>query len=515
MIKGVLSNFLLKAVLIALTALILYGVFSATSLAIILMLFVGWRFTSLGAEALRKPVPAEQLERMIAALTENYEKLPAEKRAAQAAALKLDPQLSARELAQTQVLYASRRYVPPRPKRELMAEALGVVAFAILVPLDIALYTRDFFSLRAPQGWTGAIVAALCVGLYAWPHRWLNSPGQSGVRIWWWALSFALALPLLNYAIQTRHRYLNPFDPDHNRLAADRVLALKNNVVAGRHADWVLRYARQLDERGETQSAIHFYREGLRLDARNRTAYARLNVLEAVASGEPEDKAAQRVISPSAPYWTTDQPVIKSPRRRIDSQLAYVDGCTVILVPVGEVTDEVLDAAGYVIHHELELPVCVSTDPVPLPPHTRVRGLATGPQWDQASLVRAFTNATSFFPHAPIKYVLITPVDIYMEEANYVYSTTYPWGAVVSLARLGGSAGEDSLLRQRTAKQALCALLKSFVGPASPDPNDVTSFTRTLEEFDAKGNRPDAQTLRLFRRAVDDLNNRWQEQKVR
>src|ERR1017187_9985145 len=93
---------------------------------------------------------------------------------------------------------------------------------------------------------------------------------------------------------------------------------------------------------------------------------------------------------------------------------------------VSEVTDEVLDAAGYVIHHELDLPVCVSMDPVPLPPHTRVRGLATGPQWDQASLVRAFTNATSFFPRGPIKYVLITPVDIYMEEANYVYSTTYP-----------------------------------------------------------------------------------------
>ena len=85
----------------------------------------------------------------------------------------------------------------------------------------------------------------------------------------------------------------------------------------------------------------------------------------------------------------------------------------------------------------------------------------------------------------------------------------------MSLARLGGPAGDDSHLRQRAAKQALCALLKSFVGPASPDPNDVTSFTRTLEEFDAKGNRPDGHTLRLLRRAVDDLNHRWQEQKVR
>ena len=66
----------------------------------------------------------------------------------------------------------------------------------------------------------------------------------------------------MNHAIETRHPYLNPFNPDHNRLAAERVLALKNNVVAGRNADWVLRYARQLDERGDTQQAIHFYREG-------------------------------------------------------------------------------------------------------------------------------------------------------------------------------------------------------------------------------------------------------------
>ena len=44
MFKGILYQYLLKAVLIVLMALILYGVFSATSLAIILMLFVGLRF---------------------------------------------------------------------------------------------------------------------------------------------------------------------------------------------------------------------------------------------------------------------------------------------------------------------------------------------------------------------------------------------------------------------------------------------------------------------------------------
>jgi predicted Zn-dependent protease len=514
MVKGILSQYLLKAILIALLALILYGVFPGTALAIILTLFVGLRFASLVAEALRKPVSAGQWETMVGAFASRYEKLPPEKRAAMATALKLDPRLSARELAQAQINNAIRNYVSPRSKRELGAEALGVVAFAILIPLDIAFYTRDIFSLRGGQGWEGAIVAALCVGLYAWPHRWLKSPDHSDVRILWWALPFVIALPFLNHAIETRHPYLNPFNPDRNRLAAERVLSLKNNIVAGQYADWVLRYARQLDEHGETQQAIHFYREGLRLDANNRAAYARLAALEAQSSGEPVGNVAKPAVSSSAPYWTAGKPVAQSPRRQIDSRLENVEGCTVVIVPVGEVSGELLNAVGYVIHNELALPVHISTDPVPLPPHTRVRGLVTGPQWDEVSIVQAFTNATKSFPHAPIKYVLLTPVDIYMDDVNYVFSTTYNWGAVVSSARFGGPTGDDPRLRERTAKQALCALLKSFNVPASTDRNDVTSYTRSLEEFDTKGNRPDAETLKLFQQAVADLNSRWQKHKA-
>jgi len=38
----------------------------------------------------------------------------------------------------------------------------------------------------------------------------------------------------------------------------------------------------------------------------------------------------------------------------------------------------------------------------------------------------------------------------------------------------------------------------------------VTSYSRSLEEFEAKGNRPNAETLKLFRQAVVELNSRWQ-----
>ena len=204
MVKGILYQYLLKAILYALAALVLYGVFAGTGLALILMLFVGLRFSSLAAEGLRKTVSGEQRESLVGELTGTYEKLTPEGRAIEAAALKLDPRLPAGELARAQVNNAMSGYRPPRPKRELIAEALGVVAFAILIPLDIALYTRDFFSLRTPQGWEGAVVAALCLVLYSWPHRWLKSIAFSKPRILWWALPFAVTLLLLNRAIETR-----------------------------------------------------------------------------------------------------------------------------------------------------------------------------------------------------------------------------------------------------------------------------------------------------------------------
>jgi predicted Zn-dependent protease len=513
MFKGLLYSYLLKAVLVVALALVLYGVYPGTGLAIILALFAGLRLTSIAVEALREPVPPERREATVAESTRRLEQLTPEERAAQAIAFGRRPHSSARELRQAQGNNARGGFRPPRSKLELSAEALGVVAFAIFIPLDIALYTRDFFSFRTPQGWEGACIAALGLVLYAWPHRWLSSPGFSFARTCWWALPFIPAILLFDRAIETRHPYLNPFDPEHNRLAAERVLALKNNIVAGRHADWVLRYARQLDERGKPQQAIPFYREGLRLDPHNREAYARLASLEVQLSGPPAGNGAQTAFANSGPYWTTRTPVTKSPRLRIDSQLENVEGCTTVIVAVGDVSDAVLDAVGHVVHHELDLPVYISPDAVPLPPHTRVRGLVTGPQWDLRSLVQVFLNTTRSFPKAPIKYLLITPADIYSEDANYVFSASYSWGAVVSSARFGNPQGDDSLLRQRTAKQALCGLLKSFSIPISPDRNCVTSYAQNLEEFDAKGTRPNAATLALYRQAVADLNRTWQERK--
>ncbi len=510
MINRFILDYLLKAFLIALLVLVLYG--SVPNLAMLLILFVAWRFSSLAVEALRQPVHVNYWNNMLERLTGLNSTLTPQQRASRAAALKLDPNLSDRELAQAQVGQALRKYRPPRPKRELAAEALGVVAFGILIPLDAALYTSDIFSLRDSQhwGWAGALVAALSVSLYAWPFRGFKSPDVSDFRIWWWILPFVLGFLALTHAVHTRHPYLNPFNPDRHRLAAERVLSLKNNITAGAYADWVLRYARELDQHEKSQEAIPYYRAGLRLDSNDRAAADRLARLETQSGNTVVEDHTAPSPSPSAPYWTAAKPVVKQPRHSIDAGLENVENCTVVVVPVGIVPDDILDAVGYVIHNELNLPVCISPEAVPLPDYTRKRGLAAPPQWDIPSLVSAFTNATKSFPRAPVKYLILTPVDIYMPEANYVFSSSANWGAVLSFARYGGADASDEQLRQRTAKQALCALLKSFGVPPSTDREDVTSYTRDLVEFDAKGNRPDAESMKLFQQAVAAINLQWQ-----
>ena len=131
---------------------------------------------------------------MLGALTSSYEKLPPEKRAAMAAALKLDPRLSARELAQAQVNKAIRSYVRPAPKTGVGRGSTR--RRRVCHPHSVGhrpLHPRFLFASH-PQGWEGQLWRRFVVGLYAWPHRWLKSPEYSEFRIMWWALPFAVAL---------------------------------------------------------------------------------------------------------------------------------------------------------------------------------------------------------------------------------------------------------------------------------------------------------------------------------
>ncbi len=242
MLKAILYQQWLKVILFALVGLILYGVFPGTALAVVLLLFVGLRLTSLAAEALGRRPPLTPSD------TDQLDETPVA--------------------------------LPPRNRWELIAEACGALTYGIAIPLALALTTHDFFSARLPQDWRSALIVALALCLYAWPLRLLSSPRFAPLRIGWWAGPFLPAFFLVHHAITTRHPYLNPFAADHTQRAAEQVLGLKNNIMAGRHADWVLAYARQLETRGDSKRAAELYHATLRLDPVNQAAVERLAVLE-------------------------------------------------------------------------------------------------------------------------------------------------------------------------------------------------------------------------------------------
>jgi predicted Zn-dependent protease len=175
------------------------------------------------------------------------------------------------------------------------------------------------------------------------------------------------------------------------------------------------------------------------------------------------------------------------------------------------VAPDLVEAVGSVVREELGLPVCRVDEPVPLPDADRIRGLVFGRQWDVDHLVKYFQQRSQPLPRAPVKYLLLTGADIYSRDSNFVFSWSSTFGAVLSYARYGDPHSEWDLVRHRTAKQALGALVKTFGLPPAPDPNCVTSYSNGLPQFDAKGNRPSAETYRNLRARVDALDSIWRE----
>jgi predicted Zn-dependent protease len=390
--------------------------------------------------------------------------------------------------------------IAPRSGFELLVETAGLIALAIMLPLSYGLLTEPFFSVGLPWGWLALIVILLGWFFYFLPHLlWQN---QSQLRITWWALTFALLTVASAYLIETRHPYLKPWEPDRLAIATERVLNLDSIVLAGRHANWVLAYAESLDAMDEREAAAQYYEHALRLNAGLDSARERL-----VEWGYLEDFNASARASSDNRASRAATPI---ERVTINSDLERVREMTVVLVPVGEVGSEVLESIADAIRLQLDLPVKIADVSIDLPSHDRRRGLAVGRQWRFSTIAGSFVESISEWPAAPIKYIVVTPVDIYGPNTNFVFSVSFDWGAVLSLDRFGNPDKPDPLLKERAAKQSLSALIKSFPIPPSTSRQCVTSYTRSLAEFDAKGDAPAADTMEHFHQQVSLINRDWQ-----
>lgn len=242
---------LIKWAVVVLVALVLFGTTPASHLVVIAALFIAARLSYIVAEAMRKEPTELEWHSLAAEVRGLWEALPPERKVSEAKALDLPPDASAFEFSEEWIAQAKRAQPALRSKYELLSESLGVVGFAGLLPLGIALLTADFFSFRAAQSWAGVSVFAACLTVYAVPHFLRRSFFKpASFRMAWWMVPFFPSLYAVLAGMMNVHPYLNPLHPEQERLAAERVLALENIVVAGNHADWVLRYARELDAQG-------------------------------------------------------------------------------------------------------------------------------------------------------------------------------------------------------------------------------------------------------------------------
>jgi hypothetical protein len=392
---------------------------------------------------------------------------------------------------------------------EQMIECAGLLAFCILAPLVWLLYTHEIVSLRFSQSWSAVAAVLLGLILYLLPFA-ISSPGAR-LRLIWWGFPLLPAAMLLIAGIQDRHPYLNPVNPYRTMLAAERVLALDDGVVAGQDYDWVTAHAHMLDEQGNLAEATRFYLGALRLNPYQDDVRERLAALSPEIGRNEHLSGATSALKWDDPYWAQGHVITPLPRCELDKRMEEISRTTIVILRAGElISDSLIDAVGDVIARELDIPVCTVPRPIPLPPYTRFRGLVDGKQWSVSSMTVAVENYIDFSLHAPLRFLVLTSADIYNGNAHYVFAASWLNGGVlVSTARFGDPVNEQRLVEYRTAKQSLSSTLKSFGVPESADANSVLSYAGSVEEHDRKGNRPSVEALAIFRGNLQSLDEAW------
>jgi predicted Zn-dependent protease len=512
-IRGALSHKLAQVVFGIGATLVLFGAVTNDRVLIAVVLLVCVRLVAIANEAFKKRYSAADWHARQQFLVDAFSQMSAEEFAEEIDGLGLLPPVSPRELARAVVVDEQHNYVAPRPRAELATEGLGLLTLVLILPLTIAFYTREFVSLRLVQDWMGLLVVVACAGLYLWPLRWRQTDEQHRNRIVWWGVPVLPVLGLFSTGLTQHHTYLDPTAPKHLQQAADKVLALPDTIVAGRHPDWVFDYAVTLAQSGDVSTAIDYYQRGLKLVPQSHAARAQLAVLQAQLTGVASHPMTKNN-DPHRPYWAEGRTVIPLPVCAFDARIENISTTTVVVVRSGNITPDLANHVGDVINRILKVPVCIGEKAMLLPEHTRTRGILVGRQWDVTSLAESFISYIDPMPQAPLKFVILTDVDIYAGDANFVFSTSYEWGAILSSAKFSEMGGSPNDLNIRTAKQSLGALLKAFDIPSSDDPNCVTSYTNGLDQFDAKGNYPNATTLALFVQQLDRKNTRWTTSKL-
>jgi len=508
-LRAFFSRKFYSKLLIALICLVLYGVTPDGFLLLLLVLFVVLKTFQLLHEGLFKTTPdwSSNYQELLDYLRE----LSPQRLADQRLKLGLPTHSSATQITDALLEKIKSETPNPRSWNEISSEFFGLVSLALLLPVNIDLYTQEFVSPMAGYSYLASGIVFVCIGFYWLPKVYFSS---AKARMFYWSTPLLPALFFAGYGASVKHPYLNPFNPNQNRLKAEKIISLQDNVEAASHWYWLYDYAIQAQQQGHINEAVEVYRYIQTLVPNNPQVRQQLALIHADqgitgTDAQENNQARNRAFSP---LWTEGQLPEPLSECSINETLQLLNQTTIVIVPVGSIPRETINITGQVLLNELGIPVCISKKSLQLPEYDRFRGLVFGKQWHVDSLIKAFQESFNLSPPNPALYLILTDQDIYINNSNFVFSQNNPWGAILSSRRF--DEGDRLLMLQRTAKQALGTLSKVLGAHPSPDRYCVTSYTASLEEFDTKGNRPNLQTLAVIRSFLEKRDREWRQMKA-
>ena len=367
--------------------------------------------------------------------------------------------------------------------------------------------------------WSGSDRGPAAIGLAASISLHLAINLLPASRVGWrvrarLALLAAVFLPAVLVA-KERHPYLLAVGKDHRRLLAERVWNLGLDVVAGRHADALIAYARDLEEERRWADAAVVYDRAIVLDAFSREAHEGMARVRE-AQGDHAAAAASRVAALQLAAASSNPPTPPVDAESPDPEAVRLPAFDwraaptlhLCLIPAGEVPDALLDEAGRRLAETLRVPVFRwAGPPVALPAPGRRSALLGGSQWVPAAVMDAFVarmrdeERQGHQARGAWQFIVVTDADLYLPGSNFVYGVQYPVHGIVSFARMNED-GDKRL--ERLAKQLVSTAIKCFGVRPAARPDCVTSYIDSLEEFDRKPIRAAPETWAEYRRRVQE-----------
>jgi predicted Zn-dependent protease len=492
MLSGHLLNKLLLTALFVLAGMVLWGGVDLSMTWRIVGLLIAFRLAGLFKEWTRKQPTSSQWVEIEAAVAQDI--------LVEHPQWTIDQVLASSEYRET--VHGLHTQARPADRRDLALEALSLFVVIPSGMLLVLMLTSPIVSFSGVARWSIVLSLASAISIHFFPS--LIDKTKSLPRIYCRMAVAGIMLVITGGVLLLKHDYLIKTGLEKRRIIAEKVWNLGVNIPASRYADALFDYADDLTSEGRLADAVTVYERGLSLDPHNLPARQKLSVISAklgIPGAHAEIPPEQNIKSRSAMLWVRSENV--TPAARLPQPPP--SGFSIVLVPVGEVSDRLIDRLAAELKARSELPVYRYGSPVSLPPPDRTFGLIGSRQWHPRSIGAKVLDTHP--PGGAQQYIVVTPNDLFIDGSNYVFGTSAGLHGFTSYARFHSSdlsPAEDDLLIDRLAKQVLSTSIKGF-GIISKTTDCVTTFCRDLREFDLKSQVPSSETRKEYLNAISIL----------